>query len=175
MRLHRLLYLAAFAAFAFVGVDAKAADLTTGLTQGTVSTITTQHNDELSVIKAVKITSSTTGNVTIDIPANTLATPKLFLFGTDTSSAGISVTTYQAPNAASVTPDGSSTAYTDTISLTTSYGTGITAAAPISVTALDTSTRRLEISATALGAAETLDARVEYRIPAKYRWYRAYK
>lgn len=173
MRILQSLACAALAAV--ISVSAFAADLTTGLTQGQVSTITTLHNDEYSVIKATKITSSTVGNVSIDIPANTLATPKLFLIGTNTSSGGISITTYQAPNAASVTPDGTSTAYTDTISVTTSFGTGVTAAAPLTSSTLDTSTRRLEISATALGAAEVLDARVEYRIPAKYRWYRQLK
>lgn len=174
MRLNRYLLTAAVALAALFGAsEASAANLTTGLTQGVVSTITTRHNDEYSVVKAFKITSSTTGNLSIDVPANTLAAPKLYLYGTDTSSGGISPTAFQAPLPISVTPDGSGVSYTDPVSITTALAS-VTSAANITSLTLDTSTRRLDISATNVAGSETLDGRLEYRVPVKYRWYRQF-
>lgn len=173
MRKTRLLYLAALAAFAFVGVEVSAADLTTGLTQGVVSTITTRHNDEFSIVKAFKITSATTGPVRIDVPANTLAAPKLYLYGTDTSAGGISPSIVQSPLPLAVIPDGQSVSYTDPVSVTTALS-DVTTAAKLASTTLDTSARRLDVSATGITSTETLDGRLEYRVPVKYRWYRQY-
>ena len=174
MRLHQLLLTATLTlAAAFGAVTAQAANLTTGLTQGVVSTITTRHNDEYSVVKAFKITSATTGPVRIDVPANTLAAPKLYLYGTDTSAGGISPSIVQAPLPLAVIPDGQSVSYTDPVSVTTALS-DVTTAAKLASTTLDTSARRLDISATGITSTETLDGRLEYRVPVKYRWYRQF-
>ena len=155
---------------------ALAADLTSGLTAGTVNTISALSNDEFTVVQATKLNATTT-SATFNIPANTLNTPRIYLFGTNTGAGGISPSITQAPlKLDGVTLDGDTTAtvYTDTVS-TTNVLADVTTAAQIISATLDTSTRQLRVVAANVSTSEVLDVRVEYRIPAKYRWYRAYK
>ncbi len=164
--------LLAFAAFsALYSVPSFA--LTNGLTAGTWSTITTRSNDEYSVVKATKLNASTT-SATIDIPANTLETPRLYLLATTANDNGVSATIIQAPlSLVGFSIDGSSTVYTDAVSSTTALGS-VTSASPLISTTLDTSARSLRVIGTNISTTEVMDVRVEYRVPVKYRWYRQF-
>lgn len=174
MRLNRYLLTAAVALAALFGASqASAADLTTGLTAGTWSTISTRSNDEYSIIKATKLNASTT-SATIDIPANTLNTPRVYLFATTANDNGVSASIIQAPlNVAGVSVDSSSTTFTDTVSSTSALGS-VTSAAPLISTTLDTSARYLKVIGANISTTEVMDVRVEYRVPVKYRWYRQF-
>lgn len=164
----------AFTVLSLAGVSTvHAVDLTSGLTAGTWSTITTRHNDEYSVIKATKLNAGTT-STTLDIPANVLATPRVYLFATTANDNGVSASIIQAPlNVAGVSVDGSSTVLTDTVSSTSALGS-VTSAAPLISTTLDTSARYLKVIGANVSTTEVMDVRVEYRVPVKYRWYRQF-
>lgn len=172
----RLVALALIALAVMQVQPAEAVTLDAALTAGTWSTISTRHNDEYSIVKATKLTTTVT-SATLDIPGNTLSNPKLFAQAIVADAGGVSLSTVQTQLAATFSVDASATVLTDVVSQTTALGStlgGVNLANALISSTLDTSTRWLKVIGTNIATNEIVELQVEYRIPVKYRWYRAF-
>lgn len=156
--------------FVLISNISNAADVSNTLTAGEWSQTTNLVGDVYQVTKLTRLTNSVSTSDILEVPSNAIGDIRLSLFGGTLNDNGVSNTVYLYPTPTSFKLSGSTTSYTDAVSVTTSLADLTSSAVSTSMTIpLEYAGFKLT-GGSSISTSEVIDVRVNYMTPKACRW-----